>query len=467
MNNTPDSNQNPRYAQQQTQPRQNVPRNPVPHTTSGGQTRPQTGNGYAPNPNRTAQMNLQMSGSANMNRNPNIPRNMSPQQREEYMRRLEAQRRAQGQQRNEHPKYRKRKRSKPNVGVILFAVLICGVIGVSFYQIGKNPVDNSTNKMDSSQNSIQNTVQNGEQESPAEPDSGTDVMGPEAAIPDTAPIVLYDTYTVNSADINLGDLILVNYERFYSLADTVETKSVYENKTSTYSVSTTAIRLTSQALTALNNLSDAFAADTGLNEILIVSGYRNTTDQQSIYDAKVASEGEEYAKLYVANPGYSEHHTGMACDLSFYRASDGASIPVSDHEYGYWLNEHCAEYGYILRYPDAKVDITKIGYEPWHYRYVGAPHAAVIMKAGWCLEEYIDYVKNYTLDTKLLHALSDGTIAEVSPAELPAEGYVIYYVPASGEAATEIKVPKGYEDYTVSGNNEDGFIVTVIMKGKN
>jgi len=197
--------------------------------------------------------------------------------------------------------------------------------------------------------------------------------------------------------------------------------------------------------------------------MLIVSSYRNTADQQSVYDSKVASNGEEYAKNYVANPGYSEHHTGTACDLSFYRLSDGASIPVSDHDFGYWLTDHCAEYGFILRYPDNKVDITKISYEPWHFRYVGKPHAAVIMKAGMCLEEYIDSVRNYTLDRVLLHTAEDGTTSEVPADALPRNGYVIYYIPAAEGETTEIRIPKGYEDYIVSGNNADGFIVTVYL----
>lgn len=356
------------------------------------------------------------------------------------------------------------------MGIVLFVVLICGVIGVSLYQIGRNPTGEGGEA--GAQNPFQ-TLSRGEKESESASDALTESedtsdsaneSSAETTEPVVEPAISWDSCVVASADINVGDLILVNYEYAYALADTVKTESVYENKTSSYSLSTTAHRLTSTALDTFNRLADAFAADTGLSELLIVSAWRNVESQQSIYDSKAASNGEEYARLYVAQPGYSEHHTGMACDLSFYRASTGASIPVADHEYGYWLNEHCAEYGYILRYPDAKVDITKIAYEPWHYRYVGTPHAAVVMKAELCLEEYVELLKNYTPETTLLHVLSDGTTTDVAPTELPDVGYVVYYVPVSAEQETEIPIPAGYADYTVSGNNADGFIVTVSLE---
>lgn len=390
---------------------------------------------------------------------------MTPEEREEYLRRLEARRRAQERRGGSRSGYRRRKRVGINIGITIFLVLICLVLGFSFYQIFQNGNPSSGNK-DPLPN-VQETGNPAESDDPAETAAAPETDAPETNPPETEPKddpnALFDTYQINSADINLGDLILVNYQYAYSLADTVAVKTVYGNKPNTYGLSTSAHCLTERTLNAFNKLADSFVADTGCYELIINSAYRNTESQQSIYDRNVANNGEEYAKQYVATPGYSEHHTGMAVDLTFYQAATGATVPVAQHPNGSWLPEHCAEYGFIIRYPDDKANITKISYEPWHFRFVGKPHAAIIMKTGLCLEEYIGLMKNYTLDTKLLHALEDGTTAEVNMLSLPSEGYVIYYVPASAEATTEIKIPKGCEHYIVSGNNVDGFIVTVYV----
>ncbi len=385
---------------------------------------------------------------------------MTPEQRQEYLRRMEAQRRARGGQ-GRRASARRRRRAKINLGIVLFLVIICVVLAISFYQIGKNgnnpgndpklPVDTGA------------AVDTGDPAETDEPSAETEPL--ETDPPETEPseAELYNVHSVKSSDINLGDLILVNYQYEYALADTVAVKGIYGNKTTAYGLSYSNLCLTERTLNAMNKFADAFAADTDCYELVVNSAYRNVADQQRVYDNSAAKNGEEYAKQYVATPGYSEHHTGMAVDLTFYRASEGVTVPVAQHPNGGWLKEHCAEYGFIIRYPDDKAHITGISYEPWHFRFVGKPHAAVIMKTGLCLEEYIGLMKNYTLDTKLLHALEDGTTAEVNVLSIPTEGYVIYYVPASSEAATEIRIPKGYEHYIVSGNNEDGFIVTVYV----
>lgn len=90
------------------------------------------------------------------------------------------------------------------------------------------------------------------------------------------------------------------------------------------------------------------------------------------------------AGKWVAVPGTSEHCLGYAADLCSLEES------FENSEQFAWLQEHCAEYGFILRYPKDKVDITKISYEPWHYRYVGSNHAQIIMSQGLCLEEYLE-----------------------------------------------------------------------------
>lgn len=99
--------------------------------------------------------------------------------------------------------------------------------------------------------------------------------------------------------------------------------------------------------------------------------------------AMCAKDGLELAIRYSAPPGQSEHQTGLCFDVaSLYRT-------FATTEAGIWLNEHCAEYGFIIRYPENSEDITGYMYEPWHIRYVGEETAQAIMSQGITLEEYL------------------------------------------------------------------------------
>lgn len=131
--------------------------------------------------------------------------------------------------------------------------------------------------------------------------------------------------------------------------------------------------------------------------LLVCSAYRPISRQRELYDEKVAEyirkgydedEAAEIAGTIVAYPGTSEHQTGLAADIvtpSYQNLNAG----FEKTEAFQWLYAHCADYGFILRYPKDKQDITEIIYEPWHYRYVGVEHAQAIMSQGICLEEYL------------------------------------------------------------------------------
>lgn len=101
-----------------------------------------------------------------------------------------------------------------------------------------------------------------------------------------------------------------------------------------------------------------------------------------------ASPAQKQAATEVAVPGTSEHQLGLAVDLvdASYQVLDEAQASTPAQQ---WLMEHCWEYGFILRYPAEKQDITGIIYEPWHYRYVGRDHAQSIRQSGQCLEEFL------------------------------------------------------------------------------
>jgi D-alanyl-D-alanine carboxypeptidase len=126
---------------------------------------------------------------------------------------------------------------------------------------------------------------------------------------------------------------------------------------------------------------------------VVVSGYRSPEDQKSLMMKKIneyqtqgysAVEAQALAEKWVALPGTSEHQLGMAVDIN--PARDQAK---ADQLYE-WLNHNSYKYGFILRYPAEKTEITGTIYEPWHYRYVGKEAAAEIYARGLCLEEYLE-----------------------------------------------------------------------------
>ena len=133
---------------------------------------------------------------------------------------------------------------------------------------------------------------------------------------------------------------------------------------------------------------------------LVCSSYRERSKQETLFENDVRrfmyrgmseEEARKETARNVAVPGSSEHEAGLAADIVYSRRQ---SLDESQelNETQQWLMEHCWEYGFILRYPRDKQDITGITYEPWHYRYVGAEAAEEIMKKGICLEEYLGVI---------------------------------------------------------------------------
>lgn len=139
----------------------------------------------------------------------------------------------------------------------------------------------------------------------------------------------------------------------------------------------------------------------GVSSLVLISGYRPYEYQLNLFNKKVEKlvkdglsnlDATYKASTIVAIPGTSEHQTGLAIDISntsLAKEEDPLIERFEETEHGIWLNLHAQEYGFILRYPKDKIDITNISYEPWHYRYVGIDHAKKIKQAGICLEEYI------------------------------------------------------------------------------
>ena len=138
---------------------------------------------------------------------------------------------------------------------------------------------------------------------------------------------------------------------------------------------------------AFNRLSDD-AAKEGL-DIYASSTFRSYEDQDRIYNNYVSRDGQEAADTYSSRPGHSDHQTGLAIDVN-----------TIDDAFGYtaesdWLAAHAHEYGFIIRYPEGKADITGYQYEPWHIRYIGVEKATEVYESGLSLEEFLGVDSKY------------------------------------------------------------------------
>lgn len=187
------------------------------------------------------------------------------------------------------------------------------------------------------------------------------------------------------------------------------------------------------------------------DRIAVVSGYRSREAQAQIYETSLRDNGPAFTASYVARPNESEHQTGLAVDVGE-RTDHVDYIRPSFPDRGVCsvFKRLAAEYGFIQRYQAGKEAITNIACEPWHFRYVGFPHSAIIEQRGFCLEEYIEYVKQYTFQRS--HLVVEHQHATIE----------IYYVPAKN-GITNVPVARGNR-YCVSGNNQDGFVVTVFHR---
>ena len=222
-----------------------------------------------------------------------------------------------------------------------------------------------------------------------EPESSSGETEPQNSAPEASEARSEDTVPASTSGDSGNQLILVNPWNRIPDDYTLDLETVQGD-----------YKMNKLAAGAAKDLITAAAAD-GYS-LRVCSGYRTVEKSRILYERKVqqyinAGYSEADAKVeaakWVAPPGTSEHHTGLAMDI----VSADYFDYYSDLEHDFdkfdefkWLIAHCAEYGFILRYPEGKEDITGITYEPWHYRYVGEEAAEVIMSEGLCLEEYLE-----------------------------------------------------------------------------
>ncbi len=274
-------------------------------------------------------------------------------------------------------------------------------------------------------------------------DSGTDSAGSSQNVQTpTEPPITYATTQVAAADVHKGNLILVNTSNpcaynhtaiaegtstemtFVTIQSILATKSAKH-----YTAKDWEVGLDQEAALAMDAWLEAFYTNSGNTDIRMISGYR--TDSQD-----------------------PEYHTGKTCTIGVYPEGSGSWVYKQEGNYA-WVGEHAHEYGFILRYPESKesyFDENTTDRKSGTFRYVGVAAATYIAANDLCLEEYLEEVKAYSIDNML-------------KIETESASYGVYYVPMNANGNTSFSVPAGNTPYEISGNNKDGFIVTVTLSG--
>lgn len=165
-----------------------------------------------------------------------------------------------------------------------------------------------------------------------------------------------------------------------------------------------------------------------VSNFILNSGFRSMEEQEQLHS--------EMAAGLAMPPGYSEHNLGLALDIG------STKMKVEHAPEGKWLEKNSWKYGFILRYPKDKTEITGTMSEPWHYRYVGLPHSAIIQMNHFALEEYLAYLR----EQKQISVTVEG------------EAYEIRYYPVSKKTTIDLPIDKNYQ---ISGDNMGGVIVTI------
>jgi D-alanyl-D-alanine dipeptidase/carboxypeptidase len=246
-----------------------------------------------------------------------------------------------------------------------------------------------------------------------------------------------NTVVLSSHRIHTGSLILVNREHGFMGNGQDALVPVQEHLSS--------IKMQRRAATLLSSL---MADIHGWKSIVLVSGWRSFGEQQNIWDDTLVESGLEFTQKYVAVPGHSEHQTGLAVDLGL--KQENLDFVSPDFPYSgicQTFRKRAAAYGFIERYPAGKEHITGIGHEPWHFRYVGAPHAEIMVKNDLTLEEYMAFIKQFPCGRKAYGVQPHGQEVLVS------------YLKAEQMSSTRLEID-GSAPYSISGNNTDGFIIT-------
>jgi len=236
---------------------------------------------------------------------------------------------------------------------------------------------------------------------------------------------------IDEATIYQGNLVLVNHEQPVRpegvLPDVIDLFDHREEYASGYGLLDANVQLSAEVAEKFSEMIQAARQD-GVDHFMVNSGFRDFSEQEQLF--------QEMGPAYALPPGHSEHNLGLSLDIG------STLMKMEEAPEGEWLEDNAWKYGFILRYPKDKTDVTGIQYEPWHFRYVGLPHSAIMDDRNLALEEYLDTLKR---EKNLSVHVNDK------------EYRVLYF---SLKETNTIQVPQN-GSYEISGDNSDGIIVTM------
>lgn len=255
--------------------------------------------------------------------------------------------------------------------------------------------------------------------------SGTSIELPTAAIGVADPGCT--SKTVTKDDIFKGRLVpyKADSEVISDISENSVNLSQYHNDY--YSTFGDNVPLNKDAADDLNKMMEAYNQATGLFDFAVYGTNVTNTDAGSPCPVS-----------------FKENANGNVVDLAV--IGYGSILPYDGCDTQSWVVKNCKDYGYIVRYPQGKSEITGEAYCPWHLRYVGQPHALIMGTNNMCLEEYVRYVQMHTKDDPIVCNTSNRT-------------YEIYSVPSMGDV-TYLSVPLN-GNYQISGDGSIGYIITV------
>ncbi|MBQ3940910.1 MAG: D-alanyl-D-alanine carboxypeptidase family protein [Oscillospiraceae bacterium] len=240
------------------------------------------------------------------------------------------------------------------------------------------------------------------------------------------------TTDVPNTDVHSGSLILINAEHPLSSAPAMTPFSAI--KYDHIRLPNRGLLVNNEMITPMVSLFNSFFASTGKNNLMVYA----TTQVPSAPEFQV---------------NIPERAAGLSLDISVLNEAAGKHSGLTGEGEYAWMPQHAPEFGFIVRYPADKTGETGMNALPWHYRYVGVPHARYMAEKNLCLEEYLNELRSHTWDGEHLR-MSYGD-----------KDYEVYYVPASQMGSTtSIPYPAGMEP-TISGDNIDGFVVACTAAG--
>jgi len=247
------------------------------------------------------------------------------------------------------------------------------------------------------------------------------------------------TIQMEESDIHRGPLILVNHDHAFKIPNDLDLVNIIESQTTSFRVQQSNSQLAQSIMQPLDEMMEEFISTTNNRAVTIRSAFRDYDSQQRILNTYISRMGRREALRWASQPGHSEHHTGLAFDFGIRVGGNVDAFTGTGNTS--WFRRNSYRHGFILRFRQNKTQITQTNDEPWHFRYVGLPHSAIMTQNDWCLEEYIELIREYTFEEPFKFEFNDIM-------------YEIYFT-----ASTDVRLPLNSE-YDISGNNVDGFIVT-------